>query len=195
MSTVISEVVLAAVCFYCASILWRFNPIQDRSWGAVAALITGVAASLGAIKYGTDLPVDDWHRFAVNIAQHVGMPLLALAWVFATWHWPRASGGRLLLVVVVIGIFVCDRWLYSVPQYSELVGPVSVGLVALAALRALLSHREYSLLGLVGVGLFAMASLVMDTKGSINGILAADLFHYLLAGGWVTLSVSLRHID
>ncbi len=49
-STVISEIVLAAVCAYCALMLWRFSPLQDRSWGALAALITAVAAAPGSLQ-------------------------------------------------------------------------------------------------------------------------------------------------
>lgn len=195
MSTAISELVLAAVCFYSASILWRFRLTQDRSWGAVAALLTGIAASLGAVKYGSDINVAEWHRLAADIAKYVGMPLLGLAWVFAAWHWPKYSGGRLLLVVIVVGLFVCNRWLYAIPEYSQWMTPLSLALVAIPALSTVLTNREYSLLGLAGIGQFALAGLVIGTQGSINGVLSVDIFHYVLAGGWVSLAIALRNID
>lgn len=195
MSTVISEVVLAAVCFYSAAILWRFRPLQDRSWGAAAALLTGIAATLGAIKYGSNINVSEWHRLAADVARYVGMPLLGLAWLFAAWHWPKYSGGRLLLVVVVVGLFVCNRWLYAIPQYSQLLPPIALALVAIPALSTVLTNREYSLLGLAGVGQFALAGMVIGTQGSINGVLSVDIFHYVLAGGWVSVAIALRNID
>lgn len=195
MSTMISEVVLAAVCFYSAALLWRFQPMRDRSWGAVAALLTAIAASLGAVKYGTDINVAEWHRLATDIAKYIGMPLLGLAWLFAAWNWPRYSGGRLLLVVLVVGLFVCNRWLYVIPQYSELLAPFALALVAIPALSTVLTNREYSLLGLAGVAQFALASMVIGTQGSINGVLSVDIFHYVLAGGWISIAIALQNID
>lgn len=194
MSTAISEIVLAAVCAYCASMLWRFNPIQARSWAAVGALLTAVAAGLGAIKFGTDLAVSEWHRLAADIAKQVGLPLLALAWLFAAWHQPQGSGGRLLLTVLVVGLFITNRWLYDIPHYAQWVGPAAMAVVAMVALTTVLTNKEYGLLGLVGVGQFVLASMVIGTSGSMNGILAVDLFHYVLAGGWLCLAVALRHV-
>jgi len=195
MSTAISEIVLAAVCGYSALLLWRSNPLTARSWAAVAALLTAVAAGLGAIKFGTDIPVSDWHRLAADIAKLVGLPLLALAWVFGAWRLPPSGGGRLLLTVMVVGLFIVDRWLVSVPYYPQWAGSVAMAVVALAAITTLMSHKEYSLLALAGVGQFVLASLVIGTRGSVNGVLAVDLFHYMLAGGWICLAVALRHID
>lgn len=194
-STVISEIVLAAVCAYCALMLWRFSPLQDRSWGALAALITAIAAALGALKYGTNLPVADWHYLAVQVSKYVALPLMAFAWIFAGWSWPRFSGGRLFVVIVVVSLFVCHQWLRAVPYYAEWLGPISVCLIGVVALSILLRHREYALLGLSGAAQLALAGMVIGSKGSINGVPAVDIFHYVLASGWLSMSVGLRHVD
>ena len=194
-STVISEIVLASVCAYCAVMLWRFSPLQDRSWGAAGALITAIAATLGALKYGTDLPVAEWHQWAIKLSRYVALPLMALAWVFAVWNWPRYSGGRLLAVIVMLALFVCHHWLQPVPYYAEWLPPISIALIGLAALSAIWRHREYGLLGLSGAAQVALAALVIGSKGSVNGVPAVDIFHYVLASAWLAMSVGLRHID
>ena len=194
-STVISEIVLAAVCGYCAMMLWRFSPLQDRSWGALAALITAATAVLGALKFGTDLAISDWHQLAVQFSKYIALPLMGLGWLFAVWGWPKYSGGRLLLVIVVASLFVCHQWLHSIPYYAEWVGPISLALVALTALSSLLRHREYALLGVAGAGQIALAGMVIGSKGSINGVPAVDIFHYVLASAWLSMSVGLRHVD
>lgn len=194
-STVISELVLALACGYCALMLWRFSPMQDRSWGALAALITALTALLGALKFGTSLPVDDWHRLAALLSRFVALPLMAVAWVLAAWHWPRSSGGRLLAVIVVWVLFVCHQWLWAIPLYSDWIAPISVALIALAALTSVWRHREYGLLGLSGAAQMLLAGQVVGVQGSINGFAAVDIFHYLLASAWLAMAVGLRHVD
>lgn len=194
-STVISEIVLAAVCAYCALMLWRFSPLQDRSWGAFAALITAITAVLGALKFGTDMPVAEWHRLAVQLSKYIALPFMALAWLFAAWNWPRLSGGRLLMVIVVIGLFVCHQWLQALPYYAQWLGPLSIAVVAITALSVVLRHREYALLGLAGAAQIALAGMVIGSKGHINGVPAVDVFHYVLASAWLSMSVGLRHVD
>lgn len=194
-STVISELVLAAVCAYCAIMLWRFSPLQDRSWGAAGALITAITALLGALKFGSDLPVAQWHQLAVQLSRYVALPLMGLAWIFAAWHWPRYSGGRLLAVIVVLALFVCHQWLQPLPYYAQWLGPVSLGVLGLAALTSIWRHREYGLLGLSGAAQVALAATVIGSQGSVNGVPAVDVFHYLLASAWLAMSVGLRHID
>lgn len=194
-STVISEVVLASVCFYAALMLWRFSPLQDRAWGALAALITAVAATLGAFKYGSNLPVADAHALAAQAARFVALPLMALAWLFAAWGWPRYSGGRWFAVILVVAAFVCHRWLTAIPYYAEWVLPLSLLLIVAAALSTTLRHREYSLLGVSGAGQIALAGVVIGTSGSINGFPSVDVFHYVLASAWLCMAVGLRHVD
>lgn len=194
-SVVISELVLAAVCAYSAQLLWRFSPLRDRSWGALAALITAVAALLGALKFGTEWPVADAHRMAVSLSRLLALPLLALAWLFAVSRWPRASGGRLLLVVLVFAATVCHQWLMPLPYYAEGSAPVSIGLIALLALSQLRRRSEFALLGFAGAAQLALAGLVIGSRGQINGYLAVDIFHYLLASAWLSMAIALRRVD
>lgn len=175
--------------------LWRFSPLQDRSWGAVAAFMTAVAATLGALKYGTDLQVGSWHRLAADISRYVALPLMALAWMFAAWSWPKYSGGRLLAVIVIVAAFVCHRWLTPLSFYEEYLVPLSLLVIIVAALSTVLRHREYSLLGVSGAGQVALAGLVIGTSGSINGVPAVDVFHYVLASAWLCMAIGLRHVD
>ena len=194
-STAISEIVLAAVCAYCALMLWRFSPLQDRSWGALATLITAITAALGAVKFGTQLPVDEWHRLGAQMSRFLALPLMAMAWVFAAWHWPKYSGGRWFAVIVLVAAFVCHQWLRPLPYYAAWLPQISIGVIALVSLSQLLRHREYALLGLSGAAQFALAGMVIGSSGSINGVPAVDIFHYVLASAWLAMSVGLRHVD
>ena len=109
--------------------------------------------------------------------------------------WPRFSGGRWFAGVLVVAAFVCHHWLTAIPYYAEWVLPLSLLLIAAAAVSTTLRHREYSLLGVSGAGQIALAGLVIGSSGSINGVPSVDVFHYVLASAWLCMAVGLRHVD
>ncbi len=184
-STFVSDGVLALACAVCAVLALRQQSrraaIEQPLWFCVflAFALTASAATLGALRYGPQLPVQAAHSWLSQASSLLGLPLLGLAALVLArgWRWEKSSWGRAILGLCAF--FELARQAGVFEHYRLLLNLLTLGLLLYAAL---LHWRDKALLGAaIGcAGLLSLAGLWIGTQGSFGPFYSVDVFHALL---------------
>ena len=157
---VFCEAFLAACCALAAVSAWR-----SPSRAALAALgfaLIGIAALLGALVYAGMEAANTAHDGATFLAARLGLLLIA-AHAPRNWRW---SAG-----VVLLGALS----LFVMPPFDQ-----AIAVLALVAIAWKGRSRHWPL-AITGALMFALAGLVIGTRGEWFNIPRVDFFHLGLA--------------
>ncbi len=184
-STFVSDGVLALACAVCALLALRQQSrrtaIEQPLWFCVflAFALTACAATLGALRYGPQLPVQEAHSWLSQASSLLGLPLLGLAALVLGrgWCWEKSSWGRAILGLCAF--FELARQAGVFEHYRLLLNLLTLALLLYAALQ---HWRDKALLfSAIGcVGLFGIAGLWIGSKGTFGPFYSVDVFHALL---------------
>lgn len=184
-STFVSDGVLALACAVCALLALRQQSrrtaIEQPLWFCVflAFALTACAATLGALRYGPQLPVQEAHSWLSQASSLLGLPLLGLAALVLGRGWclEKSSWGRAILGLCAF--FELARQAGVFEHYRLLLNLLTLALLLYAALQ---HWRDKALLfSAIGcVGLFGIAGLWIGSKGTFGPFYSVDVFHALL---------------
>ncbi len=157
---VFCEAFLAACCTLAAVSAWR--PSSRAPVAALGFALIGIAALLGALVYAGFQAATAAHDAATLLAARLSLLLIA-AQSLRNWRW--AAG------VVVLGALS----LVLMPPLDQ-----AIAVLALVAIAWKGRSRHWPL-AIAGSLLFALAGLVIGTRGEWLGVPRVDLFHLGLA--------------
>ena len=169
-----SDAVLALACG------WLVLRPGHRPGLAVAALLIGLAATLGTLRFAGLEVLAGPHRFASLVSACAAFPLLALAlrWPDDPFAARLAGATRLALLLGGIG---AGLTVAGVSQW----GPVVAALSALAILATMVAARDAA--GIAG-GLLLVVGMGATIVGAAMGFNATPVLHLCLAAGLLALA-------
>lgn len=181
-SSVVSELVLVIACAGAAIGLARKQAGLDATVGVA---LVGLAASLGALKYGGIEAVDTPHLYVSRLGG-VGLTLLGVAWLRrsfpGTW-WVVVSAA-----VATVGASLALLWVDGPWRLPLSIAGVLGTIVGGAAWFRARPRRAMAAVG--GAVLEVVAGLVIGTKGVLFGLPRLDYFHVALGTAILMMSLS-----
>lgn len=172
----LSDLVLALVGLSIARQQLRVRPAL-----AVGALLIGLAAAMGVLRYAGLSEALGPHRFLSLLAACAGFPLLALA-----VRWPDdpiarhvTAAGRFVLIAGAIGVVLT---LAGATLWRDLLPAAAVLAIALTAVE----QRQAPLI-IAALALIA-ALVIAGLQLSVGPLNTVQALHYLLAIGLLRLS-------
>ncbi|MGE8362915.1 DUF6962 family protein [Pseudomonas sp.] len=202
-STALSDGVLALACLACVIAIGKARkhyPEADQPalfCALLGFLMPAAAAFAGAVRYAIDPSWVEAHQWLSQASTFMALPLLGFcALVLGRgWVWSRPNWGRVILGLCVF--FEVFRQMNLLEDYRLL---LSVGTLLLILYAGIVQwpRRLPALAGLLAVGLFLVAGLVVGTEGFIGSLRRVDLFHALLTPAypliaWLLLTLPASH--
>ncbi|MDH1262478.1 hypothetical protein [Pseudomonas sp. GD03944] len=202
-STALSDGVLALACLACVIAIGKARkhyPEADQPalfCALLGFLMPAAAAFAGTVRYAIDPGWIEAHQWLTQASTFMALPLLGFcALVLGRgWVWSRPNWGRVILGLCAF--FELFRQMNMLDDY-RLVLSTGALLLILYAGAVQWPRRLPALAGLMAVGLFLVAGLVVGTEGVIGPIRRVDLFHALLTAAypliaWLLLTLPASH--
>ncbi|NEX63901.1 hypothetical protein [Noviherbaspirillum galbum] len=152
------EIVLLSACLAASLVCWK----RRDALAAIGFALIGIASALGALEYAGLAGLGEPHRFASRLSGKISLFLVALDALRVPGSW--------LLAALALAAFP------FLPPFVSL----AVNIVALAGI--VWGGRRHALWSsLAGAVLFALAGLLIGTKGEWHGFARLDLYHLAIA--------------
>lgn len=190
LSTAISDGLLMLVAFAAT----RWLRARGERYVSTGALLIGIAAFIGSVRFSINPGLAELHRFVSALASCAGLPLIAVQYASTNLGWPGSEGRLNTMGVSVVG-FAAFGLAFPIGIYPTLVGALSMVVVAGAAIEGLSTDARRGAAALTGAVAFALAGLVVGTKGSLGPVLRVDVFHAVLSVAVVLLAWGLPPRD
>ncbi|MBX2803334.1 MAG: hypothetical protein KTR31_36980 [Myxococcales bacterium] len=181
-----TDAVLAVVALGAGFRLLRHG--AGAATAGVGLFLVGVAAVFGVVRFSGVDTLAPTHWGVSRLASLVGVPLVGVGWATEI-GWPdRAQQVRPYAFVLLLVAAVA---LIAVPLYGTVIGALGMGLVAMASLVVLRRAPMVAAFGLLGASGVAVSGLVILGEGSMGPLSRVAWFHLALAGSFALLGEGL----
>ena len=192
-STALSDGLLALACLACVIAIGRARKHYGEAdqpalfCALLGFLLPAAAATVGAIRFGSDPDAQTAHLWLSQASSFLGLPLLGAAALALGrgWQWSRPNWGRILLGLCAF--FELFRQMNQLDDYRLLLNLATLLLILYAG-AVQWPRRAHLLVASAVVGLFLLAGLAVGTEGFIGPLRRIDLFHALLTPAYPLLA-------
>lgn len=157
---------------------------RGERYVSTGVLLVGIAAFIGAIRFGVNPELAVLHRFVSALATLTGLPLIAVQYLSTCFGWPGPAGRMNTMGASVVG-FAAFGLAFPIEAYATIVGGASMVVVAAGGLLRLAVDPGRAVAAVAGAVGVACAGLVIGTEGSMGPFLRIDVFHAVLTVSFV----------
>lgn len=177
----------------------RMNQVRHQSWrfsalawfGMIGFSFVGFAAFLGFLRFGYFSPrrqhsISDYHKYFSDLASIIGLPMIAAAYTQRT-EWQNLCWLFLVIAIISLLLHCIEAIHVAIRAFCSALAVIFI-LTACVFMeyRGLVNRR-----GIAGCICLVFATVVSDQGRGFYGLKNIDLFHYLLAVGFLLLSEGL----
>jgi len=167
---------------------WRFSAL---AWFAMIGFsFVGFAAFLGFLRYGyffvrRQHSISDYHKYFTHLSSIIGLPMIAAAYTQRT-EWQNLCWFFLVISILSTLLHCIEAIHVLIKDFCAFVAGFFILFACLfMEYRGVVNRR-----GVAGCGCLLFALVLSDGRGFF-GMKNIDLFHYLLAIGFLLLSEGL----
>ena len=168
---------------------WRFSAL---AWfGMIGFSIVGFAAFLGFLRYGyffvrRQHSISDYHKYFTDLASIIGMLMLAAAYTQRT-EWQNLCWLFLVIAILSTLLHCIEAIHVLIRDFCAALAFVFIFFACVfMEYRGIVNRR-----GIAGCSCLLFAIVVSEQGRGVFGMKNIDLYHYLLAVGFLLLSEGL----
>lgn len=174
LSVVLSECLLAFSAAFCAGKLY-----VSHVYATISFVIIAVAALAGAARFGGSRQPSNLvfiHKNLFWLVDAVAVPLIVVSYLM------KANIDKAAIAFIVAIALLPVMWLVSDKSTLSKITWIVDG-SSLAGCLIVCAFIKYSPYGLTGIGLYAVAGILVTSEGYYGSVPRIDVFHYLLVIG------------